>query len=81
MSHFTKDNSMNIFRLPVGWQYLVNNQLGGTLDSNNLGKYDQLVRACLSTGATCIIDVSSQHPDSCTEMRPITDQIYDFVDS
>ncbi|KAI1756360.1 glycoside hydrolase family 5 protein [Xylaria castorea] len=57
MSHFTKDLSMNIFRLPVGWQYLVNNQLGGTLDSNNFGKYDQLVKACLTTGAACIIDI------------------------
>ncbi|KAI1193537.1 glycoside hydrolase family 5 protein [Nemania serpens] len=57
MSHFANDNSMNIFRLPVGWQFLVNNQLGGTLDSNNLGRYDQLVRACLSTGATCVIDI------------------------
>ncbi|KAI3326244.1 glycoside hydrolase family 5 protein [Xylariaceae sp. AK1471] len=57
MSHFAKDNSMNIFRLPVGWQFLVNNQLGGTLDSGNLGKYDQLVRACLATGATCVIDI------------------------
>ncbi|KAI8953561.1 glycoside hydrolase family 5 protein [Xylaria longipes] len=57
MSHFANDLSMNIFRLPVGWQFLVNNQLGGTLDSNNLGQYDQLVQACLTTGATCVIDI------------------------
>ncbi|KAI1129150.1 glycoside hydrolase family 5 protein [Nemania abortiva] len=57
MSHFVTDNSMNIFRLPVGWQFLVNNQLGGTLDSGNLGQYDQLMQACLGTGATCIIDI------------------------
>ncbi|KAI0554459.1 glycoside hydrolase family 5 protein [Xylaria curta] len=57
MSHFAQDLSMNIFRLPVGWQFLVNNQLGGTLDSNNIGQYDQLVQACLATGATCIIDI------------------------
>ncbi|KAI0189218.1 glycoside hydrolase family 5 protein [Xylaria flabelliformis] len=57
MSHFAQDLSMNIFRLPVGWQFLVNNQLGGTLDSNNIGQYDQLVKACLATGATCIIDI------------------------
>jgi endoglucanase len=57
MNHFYKDDHMNIFRLPVGWQYLVNNQLGGTLDSTNLGYYDQLVQSCLSTGAYCIIDI------------------------
>ncbi|KAI0440682.1 glycoside hydrolase family 5 protein [Xylaria telfairii] len=57
MSHFVNDLSMNIFRLPVGWQFLVNNQLGGPLDSNNVGQYDQLVQACLATGASCIIDI------------------------
>ena len=58
MQHFVKDDNMNIFRLPVGWQYLVNGKLGGTLDSNNIGRYSQLVQACLSTGAYCMIDVS-----------------------
>jgi endoglucanase len=58
MQHFVKDDGMNLFRLPVGWQYLLNNKLGGTLDSGNFGKYDQLVQACLATGASCIIDVS-----------------------
>jgi len=57
MQHFSKDLGMNIFRLPVGWQYLVNNKLGGSLDGNNVGKYDQLVQGCLATGAHCIIDV------------------------
>lgn len=57
MQHFKNDLGMNMFRLPVGWQYLVNNNLGGNLDSNNLGKYDQLVQGCLSTGAQCIIDI------------------------
>ncbi|MCJ1442798.1 MAG: Endoglucanase EG-II [Stictis urceolatum] len=57
MSHFVKDDGMNIFRLPVGWQYLVGNTLGGTLNSANFQKYDQLVQACLTTGATCIIDI------------------------
>jgi endoglucanase len=55
--HFVKNDNMNIFRLPVGWQYLVNNKLGGTLDSRNFAKYDQLVQGCLATGASCIIDV------------------------
>jgi endoglucanase len=57
MQHFYRDDNMNIFRLPVGWQYLVNNNLGGSLDSTNFGYYDQLVQACLSTGAYCIIDI------------------------
>ncbi|KAI1344939.1 glycoside hydrolase family 5 protein [Xylariaceae sp. FL0016] len=56
MSHFTKDLSMNIFRLPVGWQYLTSSP-GGTLESGNLGKYDQLVKACLATSASCVIDI------------------------
>ena len=57
MSHFVGDDHLNIFRLPVGWQFLVNNNLGGTLDATNFGKYDTLVQACLATGATCIIDI------------------------
>ena len=57
MTHFTKDDGLNIFRLPVGWQYLVNNVKGGTLDETNFGKYDELVQACLKTGAHCIIDI------------------------
>lgn len=62
MQHFVKDDGMNMFRLPVGWQYLVNSKLGGTLDAGNAGKYDQLVKACLATGAYCIIDVSFLRP-------------------
>lgn len=57
MQHFVKDDNMNIFRLPVGWQYLVNNNLGGNLDSTNMGYYDQLVQSCLNTGAYCIVDI------------------------
>jgi endoglucanase len=56
MNHFVNDDKLNIFRLPVGWQYLANNNLG-TVDSTNLGNYDQLVQACLSTGASCIVDI------------------------
>lgn len=29
MNHFVKDDTLNTFRLPVGWQFLVNGQLGG----------------------------------------------------
>lgn len=57
MNHFVTNDNFNIFRLPVGWQWLVNNQLGGTLDANKTGQYDQLVQACLTSGASCIIDI------------------------
>ncbi|KAK6529162.1 Endoglucanase EG-II [Orbilia ellipsospora] len=57
MQHFVRDDKFNIFRLPAGWQFLLNNNLGGTLDSNNFGKYNTLVQGCLNTGALCIVDV------------------------
>ncbi|TVY82602.1 Endoglucanase EG-II, partial [Lachnellula suecica] len=88
MSHFVKDDALNLFRLPVSWQFLINsvtlaggnstdasinvtavgnitasrNRLrpraaSGSLDVTNFGQYDQLVTACLATGAKCIIDI------------------------
>ena len=57
MQHFSRDLGLNIFRLPVAWQYLTNNVLGGSLDGNNAGTYDELVQGCLNTGALCIIDI------------------------
>lgn len=57
MQHFMKNDNTNIFRLPIGWQYLVNNKLGGILDAGDFAKYDQLVQACLATGASCIVDM------------------------
>jgi endoglucanase len=58
MQHFVNDDGLNAFRLPVGWQYLVNNQLGGPLDATNTAAYDKLVQGCLSSGAAmCIVDV------------------------
>ncbi|KAG9228258.1 glycoside hydrolase superfamily [Amylocarpus encephaloides] len=57
MQHFATDNQMNIFRLPVSWQFLLNNKLGGTLDDSNTARYDQLMQACLATGAYCAIDI------------------------
>lgn len=57
MSHFVTKDKLNIFRLPVAWQYLVNNQLGGTLDATAIGSYDKLMQGCLATGAYCIIDI------------------------
>jgi endoglucanase len=57
MSHFVKDDGLNAFRLPVGWQYLVSSP-GGTLNSANFANYDALVQACLNAGATmCIVDI------------------------
>ncbi|CAG8980043.1 hypothetical protein HYALB_00009252 [Hymenoscyphus albidus] len=59
MSHFVKDDKMNIFRLPVGWKYLTASNVGGTLNPANLQKYDQLVQACLKSSANtvCVIDI------------------------
>ena len=57
MAHFNSADGFNMFRLPVAWQYLVNNNLGGILDATNLANYDALVQACLTTGAHCIIDI------------------------
>ncbi|KUJ09726.1 cellulase-domain-containing protein, partial [Mollisia scopiformis] len=57
MQHFRDDDIFNTFRLPVSWQYLVANDMGGTLDATNFGKYDKLVQTCLATGAYCVIDI------------------------
>lgn len=57
MKHFVEDDGFNIFRLPVGWQFLTNDVLTGTLYEDNFQEYDTLVQTCLSTGASCIIDV------------------------
>jgi endoglucanase len=57
MNHFVSADTFNIFRLPTGWQYLVANNLGGSLDSTNFGKYDKMVQGCLSLGAYCIVDI------------------------
>ncbi|KAI1760679.1 glycoside hydrolase family 5 protein [Hypoxylon sp. FL1150] len=57
MQHFVKDDGINLLRLPISWQFLVNNKLGGTLDAGNLAEYDQLMQACLATGASCMIDI------------------------
>ena len=59
MRHFLDRDGMNIFRMPVAWQFLVNNVLGGPLDRANFGYYDKLVQSCLAlSGVYCIIDVS-----------------------
>jgi endoglucanase len=58
MQHFVKNDGLNTFRLPVSWQFLVNDRLGRPLDEGNFAAYDKLVQGCLDTGAKlCIIDV------------------------
>ncbi|KAK7024697.1 glycoside hydrolase superfamily [Favolaschia claudopus] len=56
MTHFVNDDGYNVFRLPVGWQFLTNNVIG-PVDQTNLAEYDALVQNCLATGAYCIIDI------------------------
>ncbi|RDW84828.1 hypothetical protein BP6252_02418 [Coleophoma cylindrospora] len=61
MAHFATNDGLNMFRLPVTWQYLINNNSTvtdtSTLDATNFGKYDMLMQSCLSTGANCILNV------------------------
>ncbi|PPJ61367.1 hypothetical protein CBER1_09462 [Cercospora berteroae] len=58
IKHFINDDGLNTFRLPVGWQFLVNNQVGGSLDATNFATYDKLVQGCVDAGAElCIIDI------------------------
>ncbi|KAK7941566.1 uncharacterized protein PG986_013953 [Apiospora aurea] len=57
MRHFVNDDKFNIFRLPVGWQYLTNGSPTGNLDANNLARYDAFVQGCLQLGTYCIIDI------------------------
>ncbi|KAG8534064.1 uncharacterized protein KY384_000907 [Bacidia gigantensis] len=55
MQHFVTQDKFNVFRLPVGWQYLVDSP-GGTLNQN-FATYDKLVQACIAAKANCIIDI------------------------
>lgn len=58
MKHFVEDDGFNVFRLPVGWQFLTNDVLGGAVDEDNFEEYDTLVQACINSGAAaCIVDV------------------------
>ncbi|KAI1469479.1 glycoside hydrolase family 5 protein [Daldinia caldariorum] len=57
MWHFVGDDAINILRMPVSWQFLVGENLGGKFDSNNFNDYDRLIQACLATGAYCMIDI------------------------
>ena len=57
MKHFVDDDGFNVFRLPVGWQFITNGVAGGDIDEDNWAEYDALVQACLDAGASCIVDV------------------------
>ena len=57
MQHFIKADGLNTYRLPVSWQFLLNYTLGGDLDNNAFGLYNDLVQGCLKTGSYCIIDI------------------------
>lgn len=58
INHFVNTDGLNAFRLPVSWQYLLNDKLGGTLDATNFATYDKLVQGCIaSKAAKCIIDI------------------------
>lgn len=35
----------------------MNTRVSGTLDATKTGQYDQLVQACLTSGASCIVDI------------------------
>ncbi|KAH7140603.1 glycoside hydrolase superfamily [Dactylonectria macrodidyma] len=56
MEHYVDNVGMNVFRLPITWQYLVNGELGD-MDKTMFGNFDKLVKACLKTGAYCMIDL------------------------
>ncbi|KAG9242469.1 hypothetical protein BJ878DRAFT_577381 [Calycina marina] len=57
IQHFVPDDKLKNFRLPVSWQYFVNNVLGASLAATKLPTYDLLVQGCLGTRATCVIDL------------------------
>ena len=56
-THFVQNDGMNVFRLPVGCQFLTGGEPTVTLKMENFEKYDKLVQACLATGASCIVDM------------------------
>lgn len=59
MQHFVDNDGVNMFRLPTSWQFLINNdeEVSGTLNATRASQYELFVRACLDTGAYCMIDV------------------------
>ncbi|KAK8844834.1 hypothetical protein IAR55_006684 [Kwoniella newhampshirensis] len=57
IAHFINDGA-NVFRLPVGWQYLVDSNSASTsLDATFFATYDNLVQSVTSQGAYAMIDI------------------------
>lgn len=55
MQHFANDDGFNVFRIPVAWQSLVNNDLvTNQLDRGFTNQYYGILQACLDTGAHCM---------------------------
>lgn len=69
LTHFTTSNNLNLFRLPISWQYLTSATLFGAL---HLGTYDTLVRACLSSSPTtyCMLDLHNYARYSGVQITP-----------
>jgi endoglucanase len=46
MNHFVNDDGFSVFRLPMGWQWLINDEATatGVLDTGNIATY--VVRGC-----------------------------------
>ncbi|KAI9668824.1 MAG: hypothetical protein M1831_000893 [Alyxoria varia] len=57
IAHFQKKYNHNIFRLPVGWQYIVGNDPAGKLGGEVWENFQGMVKECLASGSKCIIDV------------------------
>lgn len=57
MKHFVEDDGMNTFRLSMTWQYITAGRPSAKLDKVNWANFDKLVRACLETGAHCMLDL------------------------
>lgn len=57
MKHFIKDDGMNMFRIPVSWQFLTGGQPTAKFDEINFNNFDKLMQACTDTGSYCMIDL------------------------
>lgn len=74
MQHFATKDSFNVFRLPVAWQSLVNNDLvTNDLDADFWEEYDGIVQACLATGAHCMYDTCGSACPSLSWLQWLTD--------
>ncbi|RSH78047.1 uncharacterized protein EHS24_002502 [Apiotrichum porosum] len=56
ISHFV-DQGANVFRLPVGWQYLMTSASSTSLDGSQVSTFDTMLQAVTATGAYALIDI------------------------